>query len=117
MWPSGGQRGVTLPAWRWAYAPAPARLPCAGWVAATDDTQVLRTETLEADLQRVLRLEGLPLYTLPHANPTARSAHGDTASPPPTVFTAELLELINAREARLFDEFGYRRRWEPFELN
>ena len=35
---------------------------------------------------------------------------------PPTIFTRELLAIINTGEKRMFDEFGYKRRTEPFEL-
>lgn len=121
---------------------------------------VLRTETLEADFQALLKSEGMPLYKLPVRNPTQTSGRrrriGDVNSSssgkmwmsvnktagrspsattvfdvhsiprpsralargpaPPTVFTRELLDIINTGEARMFDEFGYVKRTEPFEL-
>jgi hypothetical protein len=46
----------------------------------------------------------------------SRKRSGGQGPPPPTVFTAELLKIINQHESRMFDEFGYTRRVKPFEL-
>jgi len=73
---------------------------------------LLRTETLETDWYRMLSTLELPLVALPHSNPTKLYMR----PPPPTIFTWEVVEIIDRLESSVFDEFGYVRREAPFEL-
>lgn len=61
---------------------------------------------------RMLSTLELPLVALPHSNPTKLYMR----PPPPTIFTWEVVEIIDRLESSVFDEFGYVRREAPFEL-
>jgi hypothetical protein len=74
---------------------------------------LLHTETLASDWLHLLRRLEMPLVALPHHNPTNTASSNP---PPPTVFTAEVLQIINTLEANVFEEFGYERRSDQFEL-
>lgn len=82
---------------------------------------VLRTERLIADWLDLLTTLQLPLYELPHSNPTVdRDTWPSAAAVPPdrAVFDAEVLEIIHELDAPMFDVWGYARRTAeaPFEL-
>ena len=75
---------------------------------------LLHTETLTHDWLHLLRQLEMPLVALPHHNPTNTTSRNP---PPPTIFTTEVLAIINRLEASVFDEFGYERRTDEFELS
>jgi hypothetical protein len=68
---------------------------------------VLRTESLEKDLNRALRGAGVRTghVNVPVFNEVQGPARNMTFA-----WTCELLELVNAAEEPMFEEFGYRRR-------
>lgn len=72
----------------------------------------LHTESLASDWRAFLLREQLPLIKLPRLNPG--NAHENHAGR--TIFTEEILKVINSVEADMFDQFGYTRRHTPFEL-
>ena len=74
---------------------------------------VLRTESLADDWITLLIKTGNPLWRIPRSNPTV---DGPLGPPPRTVFTQEVVDIINRVEASVFTEFGYQRRAAPFEL-
>ena len=82
--------------------------------------EVLRVETLDSDWLRLLHKYRLPLVGLPRVNPTAKALAAprwpERGPPPRTIFTREVLAIINEVEADIFDQFKYTRRVEPFEL-
>lgn len=74
---------------------------------------VIHTETMLEDFVAILDHYGLERQGLPHANPTG---DGGKRQPGPTIFDAEIVEIINRVEARMMHEFGYHTRKAPFEL-
>jgi len=77
---------------------------------------LLHTESLQNDWVRLLAALDMPLVGLPRINPTA--SHDRTArTAPPTVFTREVVDIIDNLEESLFTEFGYARRTDvPFTI-
>ena len=72
----------------------------------------LHTERMQDDWLAMLTSLGIPRVGLPRANPTVSK---DT--PPPTVFTQEILDIIHDVDANMFREFGYPKRTDaPFTL-
>ena len=63
-----------------------------------------------SDWLNLLRNQSLPLVGLPRTNPTTEYA-------PPTVFDQEVVDIIHRLDARMFDEFRYKKRTDvPFEI-
>ena len=67
----------------------------------------------------------MPKVQLPRVNPTRPSCHKqhgkpsawwDRSCPPPTVFSAEVVAIVEELDAKMFEEWGYERREAPFEL-
>jgi hypothetical protein len=72
---------------------------------------LLRTETLTADWERLVRNWSLPAVALPVINAVSEAHHGgDGAAGPSAEFTPEAVRIINKLERSLFTEFGYRER-------
>ncbi len=74
----------------------------------------LRTETLAADWGRLMNATANPLWRLPRSNPTK---DGPMGKAPRTIFTKEITDVIEAVEAPLFEQFGYKKRTPPFEIS
>ena len=74
---------------------------------------LLHTERLVDDWLSLLSALEMPLVRLPRINPTRT----DARAVPPTVFTAEIVQIIDDLEGTMFTEFGYRRRADvPFAI-
>jgi len=72
---------------------------------------ILHTESLTHDWHALLTKLKLPIIALPHSNPTAPQQ-----VTPPTIFTQEVCDIIHSLDESLFEEFGYKKRKCPFEL-
>lgn len=79
-----------------------------------DYDRILFTENLTAGWTALQLDTGLlPAYALPRTNPSQPGALG---TPPRTIFTRVVTDILERVEARMFSEFGYAKRTPPFEL-
>lgn len=73
---------------------------------------LLHTETLTRDWERMLRHFNLPHVALQHDNDSGASDGSLWGAAPRAVYTAKTRRVVNALEAEIFDEFGYKMRTE-----
>lgn len=78
---------------------------------------ILHTERLSSDWLHLLRSLRLPLVGLRRMNPTLKE-DPNNGPPPPTLFSKEVVQIIDKIDANMFNEFGYAHRIDvPFRID